>query len=214
MSPCELWPQFSIFRWPSFVFCFCSPYILQGTVLCAFRDHILHILTSYLSYACGFISSNNAVHSALTSENKKPFLTIGSLLFFSFPTIYRNPRDGWWYEKPSTSAVSEIQRWACFAPIIMPIFRVTEIPSFLFSSHLQHLSFSFPLSCQKGVQVNVNKQMLKVLLRTRRRNRNFWGLDEARIAKCEIQKLWVNPDDWSCVCDNFSAANIALTFKK
>ncbi len=80
-----------------------------------------YITSGYLSYCCLSIISNQSTHSPLTSDINKAFsytqlpLT-GYFLFFG--PFSGNPRDG--YENPSRSAVFEILRPACLAPITIP----------------------------------------------------------------------------------------------
>ncbi len=75
-------------------------HLLQGSMCCAFRDGILHILavtSGYLSYCSLSIISNKSAHSPLTSDINKAFSSTqlplsGYFLFFGpFSVI---PRDG------------------------------------------------------------------------------------------------------------------------
>ncbi len=74
--------------------------LLQGSMCCAFRDDILHILvvtSGYLSYCCLSIISNQSAHSPLTSDINKALSSTQLPLtayFLFFRPFAVNPRDG------------------------------------------------------------------------------------------------------------------------
>ncbi len=75
-------------------------HLLQGSMCCAFRDGLLHILvvtSGYLSYCCLSIISNQSAHSPLTSEINKTFSSTqlpltGYLILFGPFSV--NSKDG------------------------------------------------------------------------------------------------------------------------
>ncbi len=74
--------------------------LFQGSMCYVFRDCILHILvvsSGYLSYCCLSIISNQSVHSPLTSDINKAFLSTQLPLtgyFLCKPGPFSvNPRD-------------------------------------------------------------------------------------------------------------------------
>ncbi len=73
-------------------------HLLQGSMCCAFRDGILHILvvtSGYLCYCCLSIISNQSAHSPLTSDSNKAFSSTQLTGYFHFFRRFSvNPRDG------------------------------------------------------------------------------------------------------------------------
>ncbi len=103
VSLCELYPPFPVLSWQQRHPVWSSAavaHLLQGSMCCVFRDGILHTLvitSGYLSYCCLFIISNQSVHSPLTSDINKAFLSTqlpltGYFLFFGPSSV--NHRDG------------------------------------------------------------------------------------------------------------------------
>ncbi len=75
-------------------------HLIQGSMCCAFRDDILHILvltSVYECYCCLSIISKQSAHSPLTFDINKAFSSTqlsftGYFLFFRPFSV--NPRDG------------------------------------------------------------------------------------------------------------------------